>query len=344
MTIELPSDDRSRIVGLALLLAAVPPIFTIVPGLPNILGSGYYGQIFADLVLFSLFGIALNIVFGHTDQLYLFLGGLAGVSAYTVTYLAESLSITPWPLILVGMALAGGIGALVSWISAKRKFNVILISILTLALQLSFSEIFVGARDFTGGSTGRPFPGLGLDAIGGPLGLRNEMVLYYLLLVLLVAVMFLYVRLIDSKYGLAFDTIREDELAAQSIGVDVVWYKTAAGALAAVLIGLTGVMLAQRHTYILPSQFAFSAVDVTVLIMLIIGGLRTTYGPILGAIVVITLREGLLLTVGKWRTAVFGVLLIVLFLYFREGVIPEVREYLSDRRSGASESGGGPAD
>lgn len=347
MNFELPQDEQSRMVGLVVLLALVPPVFTIVPGFPNVLGSGYYGQIFDDLILFSLFGIALNIVFGHTDQLYLFLGGLAGVSAYTVTYLAEALSITPWPMILVGMALTGVIGALVSWISAKRKFNVILISILTLALQLSFTEIFVGARDFTGGTTGRPFPGLGLDLIGGPLGLRDEMVLYYLLLVLLLGVMYFYVRLINSRYGLAFDTIREDELAAESIGVNVVWYKTAAGAIAAMLIGLVGVMLAQRHTYILPTQFSFSAVDVTVLIMIIIGGLRTTYGPILGAIVVIVLREALLLTVGRWRTAIFGVLLIVLFLYFREGVIPEVRDRLTSRQNTGGEGGGGggePAD
>lgn len=335
MNLALPESERGRVLALVVLLGLVPPVFTFVPGLPNVLGSGYYGQIFDDLILFALFGIALNIVFGHTDQLYLFLGGLAGASAYTVTFLAEAVGVSPWLVLPVGVVLAGAIGTLVSWISAKRKFNVILISILTLALQLSLHEIFVGARGFTGGTTGRPFPGLGLDGVGDLIGLREEMVLFYLLLVVLLVVTFAYVRLIDSKFGLAFDTIREDELAAASIGVDVVWYKTVAGTMASVLIGFTGVMLAARHTYILPSQFSFTAVDVTVLIMLIIGGLRTTYGPILGAIAIIILREALLLTVGRWRTAIYGALLIVLFLYFRSGVVPAVRDYLADSRNGA---------
>ncbi|MFW5918052.1 MAG: branched-chain amino acid ABC transporter permease [Haloferacaceae archaeon] len=334
-------DERVQVIGLLVLLALAPPFLTVVPGLPNVLGSGYYGQIFDDILLFALLGVALNVVFGHTDQLFLFLGGLAGASAYTTTYLADSFGITPWATLIVGVALAAAIGAMVSWISAKRKFNVILISILTLALQLALTEMFVGLRDITGGTTGRPFPGLGLDVVGAPLGLRNEMVLYYLLLVALLVVLFGYIRLIDSKFGLAFDTIREDDLAAQSIGVDVVWYKTMAGLMSAALIGFVGVMLAQRHQFILPSQFSFATVDVTILILLIIGGLRTTLGPVVGAIIIRVLEEALLLEFGEWRTAIFGALLILLFLYFREGVIPETRERVAEWRAD-DESGGSP--
>jgi branched-chain amino acid transport system permease protein len=343
MTLSLPQDERTRIVGLLLVLAIAPPLLTVVPGLPDILGSGYYGQIFDDILLFALLGVALNIVFGHTDQLFLFLGGLAGASAYTTTYLAATIGITPWATLIAGVMLAGLIGALVSWVAAKRQFNVILISILTLALQLSLSEMFVGLRNITGGTTGRPFPGLGLEVIGGPLGIRNEMVLYYLLLVALLIALLLYVRLINSKFGIAFETIREDELAAQSIGVNVVWYKTAAGLISASLIGFVGVMLAQRHQFILPTQFSFASVDVTILILLIIGGLRTTLGPVIGAIIIRVLEEALLLEFGQWRTAIFGALLIVLFLYFREGIIPAARKRLA--KSQATEDGGGePAD
>lgn len=343
MTPEFLQDERSRIVGLLLMLAVAPPLLTVVPGLPNILGSGYYGQIVDDILLFALLGVALNIVFGHTDQLFLFLGGLAGASAYTTTYLAATIGITPWATLIVGVALAGLIGALVSWVAAKRQFNVILISILTLALQLSLSEMFIGFRGITGGTTGRPFPGLGLEAVGGPLGIRNEMVLYYLLLVVLLIVLLLYVRLINSKFGIAFETIREDELAAQSIGVNVVWYKTAAGLMSASLIGFAGVMLAQRHQFILPTQFSFASVDVTILILLIIGGLRTTLGPVIGAIIIRVLEEALLLQFGQWRTAIFGALLIVLFLYFREGVIPAARNRLTEYRA-TGDGGGEPAD
>jgi branched-chain amino acid transport system permease protein len=343
MILERLEGERTQVVGLLAVLAIAPPLLTVVPGLPNILGSGYYGLIFDDILLFALLGIALNIVFGHTDQLFLFLGGLAGASAYTSTFLAASFGISPWATLIVGVVLAAAIGAGVSWIAAKRQFNVILISILTLALQLALTEMFVGLRDITGGTTGRPFPGLGLEVVGTQLGVRPEMMLYYLLLVVLLLVLFGYIRLINSKFGLAFETIREDDLAAQSIGVNVVWYKTMSGLMSAALIGFVGVMLAQRHQFILPSQFSFAAVDVTVLIMLIIGGLRTTLGPVIGAVIVRTLEEALLLEFGEWRTAIFGALLIVLFLYFREGVIPAARDRLAEYRA-TGEGGGEPAD
>jgi branched-chain amino acid transport system permease protein len=229
----------------------------------------------------------------------------------------------------------------VSGVAAKQDFNVILISILTLNLQLALSEMFVGLRSITGGSTGRPFTGLELSVIAEPLGITAEMVLYYVLLVVLLAFMLFYVRLIDSKYGLAFDTIREDELAAASIGVDVVRYKTINGAVAAAMIGFTGVLYAQRQGYVLPPTFSFSGVDVLVLIVLIVGGLRTTFGPVVGAAIVIFLEEGLKRTVGEWETAVFGALLIVLFLYFRSGVVPAGQSLLKERLNGDAGGNGG---
>lgn len=299
---------------LAVVLATLPFIFG---------ASGYYSRLLDLFLLFALLAVALNVVFGHTDQLFLFVGGLAGAGAYTTALAAEALGASAWLTLPLGVLVCGTVGALVSWVSAKRKFTVILISILTLNLQLAFVEFFLGARSITGGSTGFPFTGLGLAEAATAIGIDRNYVLYYLLLVFLVCVLLGYRRLIGSKYGLAFDAIREDEVAAAAVGIDVVRYKTIAGFVSAAVIGATGVMLAGFEQYVTPSLFTFLGVDVLVLIMLILGGLRTTIGPVVGAALVIAIREVLQNTT-EYQTAVFGALLIVLFLYFRSGVVPAV--------------------
>jgi branched-chain amino acid transport system permease protein len=324
---------QRRIAIAIVAVLAVGPVVLALGGLPSIFLSGYYSRLFNDFVLFAIFAVMLNIVFGHTDQLFLFVGGLAGASAYTTALLADAFGVSPLGTLFAGVLLSGGIGALVSWISAKREFSVILISILTLTLQLALSEVFIGARDLTGGSTGRPFPGLGLAGLESITGISASALLYYVLLVVLLAALLLYLRLINSSVGLALETIRQDETAARSIGVNVVFYKTFTGFIAAAGIGFTGVLLAQRQGFILPNTFAFQTVDTLVLVMLIVGGLRTTFGPVVGAAIVSLLEEALQLTFGEWETFVFGALLVVLFLYFRSGVVPALRD-LRERYAG----------
>ncbi len=310
-----------------LLVAAV---FALAP-LP-VLGSSYYESVLAHLVLIALLAVALNIVFGHTDQLFLFVGGLAGLGAYATGLTADALGVSAWLTLLPAAVLCGLVGLAVSWVAAKRNFTVVLISILTLNLQLVFTEVFVGARDITGGSTGFPFEYFGLEVVADAVGVGEKLVLYYLVVLLLVLTLFLYLRLVHSKYGVAFDAIREDEIAAESIGIDVVRYKTIAGFVGAFLIGLIGAFFARESAYILPGSFTFLAVDVIVLIVLVVGGLRTTLGPVVGATIVVAVEEFLssAQSLQSWRTAIFGALLIVLFLYFRRGVVRSVRETLVD--------------
>ena len=95
-------------------------------------------------------------------------------------------------------------------------------------------------------------------------------------------------------------------------------------------MGLTGALYAMTEGYISPAVYSFENIDVLVLIMLTLGGMRTLVGPVLGAVVVFWLDE-FLIEFQQWRLFVFGVLLIVLFLYFRDGIVPEVRERLEAR-------------
>ncbi|MFB6354662.1 MAG: branched-chain amino acid ABC transporter permease [Halobacteriales archaeon] len=324
-------------------VALVAAVLAVAP-IP-ILGSSYYEGVLARMLLVAVLAVGLNIVFGHTDQLFLFMGGLAGIGAYGTALFADWTGLTAWVTLPFSALLGGLIGLAVSWVSAKREFSVVLISILTLNLQLVLSEAFVGARDITGGSTGFPYREyFSLSTLAGPLGIPEKVVLYYLVLVLLVAVLLVYIWLTSSRYGVAFDAIREDEVAAASVGVDVVYYKSLAGFVGAFVIAFTGAFMAREAAWMLPSEFSFPAVDVLVLIVLIVGGLRTTLGPVVGAAFVIGIEELLAAYAAGWRTAVFGALLIALFLYFRQGVVVAVADLVRSRPGAGGGSGGSPAE
>lgn len=329
-------SELSRVAVVVALLALAP--------LP-VLGQTYYEGVLARLLLVAIVAIGLNIVFGHTDQLFLFMGGLAGLGAYGTALLADWTGVTAWLTLVVAALVAGLLGLAVSWVSAKRRFTVVLISILTLNLQLVLSETFVGARDLTGGSTGFSYRSyFSLATVAGPLGVPEKLVLYYLALAMLVAVLGVYVWLTTSRYGIAFDAIREDEVAAASIGVDVVYYKSLAGFIGAAIIGFAGAFMAREASYMLPGEFTFLSVDVLVLIVLIVGGLRTTLGPVVGSAIVVGIEELLASYAAEWRTAIFGALLILLFLYFRQGVVNAALDLYEDRPGSSGGSGGGPVE
>ncbi|RLM53820.1 branched-chain amino acid ABC transporter permease [Halobellus sp. Atlit-31R] len=331
----LPGARKLAFVGILFVLAPLP-----------VLGSGYYVGVLSRILLFALFALALNIVFGHNDQLFLFMGGLGGVGAYTTALIADMVGISAWIALPAAALLCGIIGLSVSWVSARRRFTVILISILTLNLQLVFAEAFIGARDLTGGSTGFPYELFSISGAADAVGVSTTVVLYYVILAFLLAGMVLYLWLINSsRYGIAFEAIREDELAAESIGINVVRYKAIAGFIAGVLIAIAGTLLAREASYITPSIFTFLAVDVIALIVLIVGGIRQTYGPIVGAVIVEVIEAALGTYAANWRTAIFGALLIILFLYFRSGVIVAVEELLEERDiSLGGGNGGTPAE
>ena len=308
------TDAKQAIIALAI-LAVVP--FLIVEA-----GTTYEARLLVLFLVFSVLAIALNIVFAHTDQLFLFVGGLTGISAYATILLGDWLALSPWLTLPLGVVLAGLVGLLVSYVAARLQMSIIAIAILTLSLQLAAQEFFQGARDITGGTTGFAFNGMQLPFLQ-QLGLSGQLVDYYVLLIVLAGALVFYSRLMHSKYGLAFQALRQDEAAAESIGIDVVRYKLIAGFIGAALIGLVGPLYAGAEGWVTPSLFAFEQIDVFVLIMLVLGGLRTMLGPVVGAGVVLLINEQLR-EFGEWRTAIYGLLLMALFLYFKSGIVPKV--------------------
>jgi len=262
--------------------------------------------------------------------LLLFTGGIVGIGTYAAVTAASSLGVSLWATILIGGLFAGVVGAVVCYVAARRQLNVIVISILTIALQLAMIQTFNALRDITGGNTGMEVPALTAEFITSTFGWEPLTFLYYLFLLLFTILMVVHWYITHSKYGLAFDMIRQDQVSAASTGVAVVRYKALAGFVTTFFMGLVGPLYVQIGGYATPGMFQFATVDVLVLIILVVGGMRTIYGPIVGSALIIYVNEALQ-AAQEYRTMVFGALLIVLFLYFRNGIVRYVRNEVVDR-------------
>ena len=180
MNLEDVNWDFHRVTLVGIVLLLVPPLFFEE-------GSRTIPRLFTLMALFAILTLALNIVFGHTDQLFLFTGAIAATGGYTSILLADYLGVSPWFTILIGALIAGAIGILVSYVAARRGLGIIVISILTLALQFSFIELINTFRDITGGPTGTRVTGLTIDPLARLPFLNEATVLFYTVSGLLLA-------------------------------------------------------------------------------------------------------------------------------------------------------------
>lgn len=290
--------------------------------LPILFGGAYQLRVLNLLVIFTLFTLSSNIIFGHTRQLFLCHGALVGIGSYISVILSANLGITPWILFLVGALISGCIGSFLSVISSIRKLSIILVAVFTLAFQIIFGEVIVGLRNITGGDEGLV---LQHDIIQVTTRTNRELAYYYVFVIILFAAILIYSKLINSHVGVAFKCITEDETAAAFLGINVVKYKVLSAFFGSFLLGLTGGVYAYYNLYIGPSMFNLSSIDTVVLVMLVFGGMGTLLGPLLGAGIFALIFE-FLRPLGQITTLAFGILLIILFVYFREGLVSWLRK------------------
>ena len=295
--------------------------------LPVFFTSGYQFRVLDLMVIFTLFTVANNMILGHTKQLFLCQGALAGVGAYTAILISLQYGISPWLLFPLGALASGAIGAALSFVSAIRKLTILYVAVLTLSFQLIFQQITTGVPEFTrGGGEGFSLPPLDIHFIQTTLNLSARYTQYYILVFILLLALLLYNTIIRSSVGIAFKAISQEETTAEFVGINVAKYKAFAAFVGSSILGFVGGIYAYYNTYISPSIFSTSSVDTLVLVMLVFGGMGTLLGPLLGA-AIFSLVNQLLLPLGPLSSLVFGALLAFLFLYFREGMIPWLAKF-----------------
>lgn len=315
--------NRHRYLPDYVTLLVVAVVLALVP--LGVGDSAHYLRIATLMLIYMAYAVAFNIIFGHTRQLFLCLGALAGSSAYFSVVLVTKMGWSPWATIPLGIVFATILGGVFSYVSVRRGLGVIFVGIVTLAFSLIFHNLILGLRDLTNGETGIETKGL-----LGPGVLASGRGSYYVILAVLMASLILYHLLMRSRAGMAFRAIADDEFAAELAGIDVTFYKVLAASVGSALLGAVGAIYAYYSGFISPAEYALVSVDIVVFVTLLLGGMGTLLGPVLGG-VLFTVLDEIVRPLGRLNVLVYGVLMIVLVITFRHGLVAVLRKFAKVR-------------
>ena len=270
---------------------------------------------------FALFACAFNLLIGFGGLLSFGHAMFLGSAGYASAHAAKVWGLTPELAILFGTLCAAVLGVGAGLLAIRRQG--IYFAMITLALaQMVF--FFSLQAPFTGGEDGIQSVPRGM--LFGLIDLGNPLTMYGLVLVIFLAGFGLIYRIVHSPFGQVLKAIRENESRAISLGYDVDRYKLLAFVLSATLAGLAGA------TKSIVFQLA-SLTDVhwsmsgEVVLMTLLGGMGTVFGPVVGAAVIITMQN-YLAQLGAWVTVVQGVIFVICVLAFRRGIIGELGHWL----------------
>ncbi len=305
-------------------------MFIVLGILPVVIKNPYQLRVLTNIAVFISFTYAANIIFGESRQLFLCMSALSGMGAYTSGIISIHLGIDPWITLLAGILVSTAVGALLSYVSVSRGLGVIFVAIVTLAFTLIFENAVLGLRELTMGETGLLMPSLRwpLESF-----IDRRLASFYTILVFSAFSAFIYFILVRSKLGIGLRAMRSDSVSSEAIGIDVTKYNVMAASIGSAILGLNGGLYAYFLGMSSPGIFSPS-MDITIFLMLILGGFGTLSGPIIGSIVIILIQEftrGL----GQLTMTFFGVLLVVLILIFREGlssILERAGRYLKSQR------------
>jgi branched-chain amino acid transport system permease protein len=280
-----------------------------------------YPVFMMKVMCFALFACAFNLLIGFGGLLSFGHAMFFGTAGYAAAYAAKIWSFTPELALLFAVACSTALGWLAGMLAIRRQG--IYFAMITLALaQMVF--FFYLQAPFTGGEDG--IQAVPRGKLFGLIDLSHAGTMYPFVLVIFLGGFLLIYRVVHSPFGQVLKAIRENESRAISLGYDVDRFKLLAFVLSAALSGLAG------GTKSLVFQLA-SLTDVhwtmsgEVVLMTLLGGLGTVFGPVVGAAIIITMQN-YLAQLGAWVTVVQGAIFVVCVLMFRRGVIGELANWL----------------
>lgn len=291
---------------------------------------GLYPVFVMKLLCFAIFACAFNLLLGFTGLLSFGHAAFFGSAAYITGWLIKSLNFTPELGILAGMLGSGLIGLLVGLVAIRRQGIYFAMITLAIAQMVYFVCLQV---PFTGGEDG--LQGVPRGALFGLLSLKSDTAMYYLVVAVFVATFLAISRIVTSPFGQVLKMIRENEPRAISLGYQVDRYKLLAFVLSAALAGLAGALKTLIMGFATLSDVHWS-MSGEVILMTLLGGVGTFFGPVMGAGIVISLQDTLADKVGSWVTVIIGVIFVLCVLAFRKGVVGELQAFLERRRRAAA--------
>lgn len=313
--------DRAiyRFLGLAALLVLLPWLV--------------YPVFLMKILCFALFACAFNLLLGFGGLLSFGHAVFLATAGYAVGHSVKTWGFTPELGLLFAVALTALLGAAIGALAIRRQG--IYFAMITLALSQLMAFVFLQAP-FTGGEDG--LQGVPRGRLFGLIPLDHDLAMYAVVAVLFLAGYALIHRIVHSPFGEVLRASRENEARAISLGYDVDRFKLLAFTLSAALSGLAGAL----KTLVLGFEVLSDAhwhMSGQVVLMTLVGGMGTLFGPVVGAATMVSIESGLADKVGSWVQVIMGVTFVACVLGFRRGVVGELAAWWERRQAAARQVG-----
>jgi branched-chain amino acid transport system permease protein len=293
----------------ALLLA----VLALVPIYAALTGDTFAMTLFTRVLILALGAVSLNLIMGYGGMVSFGHAAYLGIGGYAVGILAKegiASGFLQWPVAIAASALyALAVGAL-----SLRTRGVYFIMI-TLAFAQMIYYVAIGL-DRYGGDDGLTI--YKRSQFSGLLDLQNKAVFYYLCLALLVASVYLVARLVNSRFGLVIRGARSNDRRMQAIGFPTFRYRLVCFVIAGALCGLAGALLANHTNFISPALMHWTRSG-DLIVMVVLGGLGSLFGPLIGAAAFLVLEEGLS-RLTEYPALILGPLLLLVAIYVNGGI------------------------
>jgi branched-chain amino acid transport system permease protein len=291
--------------------------------LPLVYQNPYVLHLLIMTLLWVLLGQAWNLLGGFTGQISYGHAAFFGVGAYTTGILVKSgLSpATAWSGLLLGGLMAALVASAIGWICFRLRGPYFSLSVLALAEVLRL--VAVNWKQLTNGAEGILY----IPAF-------RSKAYYYWIILALAALAFVVIRsVMRSKFGFYFLSIREDQDAAESLGIDTTRYKLYSLLISAFFTGVAGSFYMNYLGFIDPG-IVFSIADISIMMILVtmLGGAATLVGPVVGAVIYILVSELFRVWVKSGHLLFFGILIIVIIIFFPSGIVGTISQWLAGRK------------
>ena len=294
--------------------------------LPLLVQDDFYRGIIAKTLLYMLLGTALNITNGYGGQFNLGFAGFMCVGAYTSAICMTKLGLSFIPAMVIAGCVAAVFGMLLSLLTAR--LSGMYLSLVTLGFAEIIRIICLNFRALTGGAMG--IKNIPVPTVFG-YEFSGTIKLYYVILTLLVVSIFCCYRIVNSRVGRAWIAIRENPDAASSLGVNLVKYKALNFATSAFFAAVAGTFMSSYYRFINSDMFTLDAGH-EVLVMVVLGGMGTFVGPVLGAAVINFLLE-VFRFASTYRMLIYSVMIITVMWLKPQGIAGAKNSMLASRRA-----------
>lgn len=304
MKIKINKNSKGLAIGLVLIVLAIIA--------PLVIKNTYFQHLLVIGAINVGLAVSMNLILGYAGLFSLAHAAFFGIGAYTSAIIAGKLGLPIW----LGFCLSGVIASLFGMLIAIPSLNLRgdYLAIVTLGFGQIIRLVELNENWLTNGA-------MGILAIPKPMLFGEKfgkVEFYYLALLIALLIIFIVYRVVNSRIGRALISIREDDLAAQAVGVDITKYKILAFGIGTFCAGLMGSVYAHYISFVSPDQYTFQ-ISVNIFAMAIIGGLGTMLGPIIGA-VLMTLLPEVMRSFDVYRMIIVGLVMVLTMVFRPQGI------------------------